>query len=137
MNLSFFEELKDEYLQKPQGKGVFLAGVVLGFVAQNQGGSDREIKNTPLFKQIEFGRLDMKNLKKLMSRVPKLLAAYSENIKAPHLVSALMAESGRLMLMGEGKELGAEGNFAFTVGFGNATSYFWRIFKKENEKGEE
>ncbi|AOQ22954.1 hypothetical protein MTAT_24100 [Moorella thermoacetica] len=136
MNLSLLDNFADEYLRKPQGRGVFLAGVVLGYIAGCQVESERDIKNAPLFKQIQFGRMDMKSLKKHLARVPQLLAAYSESIAASQLVSALAAEAGRLMLMGGERELGVEGNFAFTVGFGNATSYFWQIFKKD-DKGDE
>lgn len=137
MNLSLFDNLADEYLRKPQGRGVFLAGVVIGYIASCQVGLEHDIKNAPLFKQIQFGRLDMKSLKKHLARIPQLLAAYSESIVAPHLVSALAAEAGRLILMGKDRELGIEGNFAFTVGFGNATRYFWQVFKKDDKDDKE
>lgn len=132
MNFDFFKDLKDDYLQNDQGKGIFLAGVVLGFIAKGQAGSEREIKNAPLFKQIQFGRMDIKNLKKQLARVPQLLAAY-DSIVAPHLVSVLSAEAGKMILSGSVSELGTEGNFAFTVGFVNANEYFWKIFRKEKE----
>lgn len=138
MNLEFFREFKDPYIQNEQGKGIFLAGVVLGYIAKSQVGSEKDIKNAPLFKQIQFGRMDMKNLKKQLARVPQLLAAYSDkrgeiSIVAPHLVSVLSAEAGKMILSGTGAELGTEGNFAFTVGFVNANNYFWRVFRKESE----
>jgi len=133
VNLEFFKEFKDPYVQNEQGKGIFLAGVVLGYIAKSQAGSERDIKNAPLFKQIQFGRMDMKNLKKQLARVPQLLAAYSDSIIAHHLVSVLSAEAGKMILSGTGTELGTEGNFVFTVGFVNANSYFWKVFGKESE----
>lgn len=137
MNLSLLDRFQDEYLRTPQGQGVFLAGVVLGYLALSQVESEEKIKDAPLFKQIQFGRLDMKSLRRLLARVPQLLAAYSDSIKAPQLVSALLAEAGRLMLEGGNDVLGVDGNFAFTVGFGNARSYFWQIFKKEAKEAKE
>ncbi|MDK2926895.1 MAG: hypothetical protein PWR31_585 [Bacillota bacterium] len=137
MNLSLLDRFQDDYLRRPEGQGVFLAGVVLGYLAGCQVESEQKIKDAPLFKQIQFGRLDMKSLKRLLARVPQLLAAYSEAVAAPHLVAALSAEAGRLMLVGGAEELGVDGNFAFTVGFGNARTYFWQIFKKENKEEEE
>ncbi|HHV56574.1 MAG TPA: CRISPR-associated protein [Firmicutes bacterium] len=137
MNLSLLDRFQDDYLRRPEGQGVFLAGVVLGYLAGCQVESEQKIKDAPLFKQIQFGRLDMKSLKRLLARVPQLLAAYSEAVAAPHLVAALSAEAGRLMLVGGAEELGVDGNFAFTVGFGNARTYFWQIFKKESKEEEE
>jgi len=138
LNLEFFAELKDDYLQSAQGRGIFLGGVVLGYIAKCQAGSGKDIKSSPLFKQIQFGRMDMKSVKRLLSRVPQLLAAYSEEIVeeivAPHLVSALAAEAGKMMLSSSESTLGTEGNFAFTVGFINANEYFWKVFRKEKEE---
>lgn len=132
MNFGFFNELTDQYLQTDQGQGVFLAGVVLGYIAKCQVGSEKDIKNSPRFKQIQFGRMDMKGLRRQMARVPQLLAAY-DGVKPSHLVSALAAETGKKILSGNGTDLGIEGNFAFTVGFMNANEYFWKIFRKEKE----
>lgn len=134
MNLYFFNEFQDDYLRKPFGKGVFLSGVVLGYIARNQVRSDREIKNAPLFKQIPFGRLDCKNLKKLMARVPQLLSSYGDSIPAVYLVEELANQAGILLLEGPRQELGVDGNFAFSVGFGNAAGYFWTIFKQEKQE---
>lgn len=137
MNLTLLDRFQDSYLRQPQGRGVFLAGVALGYLAGCQIESEEKIKDAPLFKQIQFGRLDMKSLKRLLARVPQLLAAYADAVKAPQLVAALSAEAGRLMLLGGEEELGVDGNFAFTVGFGNARSYFWQIFKKESKEEDE
>jgi len=132
MKLDFLNDFQDPYLIDDQGKGVFLSGVVLGYMAKCQAGSEKEIKNAPLFKQIQFGRMDMKSLKKHLARIPQLLAAY-DSIVAPQLVSALSAYAGTLILTGKAAELGTNGNFAFTVGFVNANDYFWKIFRKESE----
>ena len=137
MNLTVLDSFKDRYLQNEQGRGVLLAGVVLGMIAMGQASRESEIKSAPLFKQIQFGRMDMKSLKRMLSRVPVLVTAYGDGIKASHLVSALYAEVGRMMLAGN-DDLGVDGNFAFSVGFINAQEIFWRIFKKQvNEVKEE
>jgi len=133
VKLDFFDAFQDPYIQDEQGKGIFLAGVVLGYIAKCQAGSEKDIKNAPLFKQIQFGRMDMKNLKKLLARIPQLLAAY-DSVVAPHLVSLLSAQAGKMILSGNQQDLGVEGNFAFTVGFINANEYFWKIFRKESEE---
>ena len=136
MNLAFLEDFEDAYLKTPQGKGVFLAGVLLGYIASRQAGGEDSIKNAPLFKQLDFGRMNLSRLKKIMARVPTLVHHY--DIQPSHLVNALAAEAGRLILAGGSKDLGADGNFAFTVGFGNGVEYFWKIFrKKESEKDED
>lgn len=36
MKLDFFDEFTDPYLKTKSGRGVFLAGVVLGFIARSQ-----------------------------------------------------------------------------------------------------
>ena len=133
MDFSFFSEFHDDYLRDPGGQGVFLAGVVLGYIARHQVGSDRDIKNAPLFKQIHFGRMDMRQLKRLLARVPQYLASYADYVLAGSLVASLSNEAGLRLLSGRSNDLGVDGNFAFAVGFGNATSYFWKIFKQDRE----
>lgn len=137
MKLDFLDEFKDPYMQTSGGRGVFLAGVVLGYMARCQVEGEKDIAGAPLFKQLEFGRLNMKALKRLLARVPKLLDAYKETMKYSGLIAALTAEANRLILKGEDQELGVDGNFAFTTGFANASSYFWKIFgKKDGETTE-
>lgn len=138
MNLDFFRNFKDPYMQKPLGQGVFLAGVLLGYMAERQVGADGDISQSPLFKQIQFGRMDKLNLKRILSRVPQLLAAYREDMKYTAYMSKLGAVATELILQEEDEELGVNGNFAFATGFINARNYFWLLFptKKEDE-GEE
>lgn len=134
MNLYFFNEFQDDYLRNNFGQGIFLSGVVLGYIARNQVSGDREMKNAPLFKQIPFGRLDVKTLKRLMARVPQFLNSYEESIPAVCSVEELANQAGILMMAGPKQELGVDGNFAFSVGFGNATSYFWNIIRQEKQE---
>lgn len=131
MRLDFLDEFKDPYMRTPLGRGIFLAGVVLGYMARSQVEGEKDISSAPLFKQLEFGRMNMKALKKLLARVPQLLAAYRESVKYGNLIAALAAEANGLILKGEDQELGVEGNFAFTTGFAGAGNYFWRIFGKQ------
>jgi hypothetical protein len=133
MRLDFLEEFKDPYMRTPLGQGVFLAGVALGYLARFQVQGEKDLPSAPLFKQLEFGRMNMKSLKKQLARVPKLLAAYKEGMKYGGLISALAAEANSLILKGEEQELGVDGNFAFTTGFASAPTYFWRIFGKKPE----
>ena len=133
MNLEFLDDLQDPYLQTAQGRGVFLAGVLLGYIAHRQVGNQKdEIGKAPLFKQIQFGRMTMKQVKSLLARVPQLIVAYQSDIaQSAWNLSNLTGTVGRFLLEGEGGELGAEGNFAFAVGFTNANDYYWRIFKPQ------
>ncbi|AFV12621.1 CRISPR-associated protein Cas8b [Thermacetogenium phaeum DSM 12270] len=133
MKLDFLSDFEDPYLQSERGKGVFLAGVLLGYMARCQVGKEGDIKKAPLFKQIDFGRMDLKRLKRQLARVPQLISAYEGMQKHSYLINRLAAEVGRLILSGNG-DLGIDGNFAFTVGFGNAASYFWKIFGKEGKE---
>ncbi|MGI9861617.1 TM1802 family CRISPR-associated protein [Moorella naiadis] len=138
MKLEFLDEFKDPYMGTPLGRGVFLAGVVLGYMARSQVEGEKDISSAPLFKQLEFGRLNMKALKKLLARVPQLLAAYRESMKYSGYIATLAAEANGLILKGEDQELGVEGNFAFTTGFAGASKYFWKIFgKMDGEKANE
>jgi len=140
MYLEFLDEFKDPYLQTDQGKGVFLAGVLLGYMARCQVSTIDDIKKSPLFKQITFGRVDMRSLKRQLSRVPQLIAAYEGISKYSYFFTKLAAEAGQLILKGGQRELGVDGNFAFSVGFGNGSDYFWKIFKtdkKQDEKNSE
>ncbi|MDN5344107.1 MAG: hypothetical protein PWQ18_218 [Clostridia bacterium] len=132
MKLEFLDEFKDPYMMTPLGRGVFLAGVVLGYMARSQ--VEKDISIAPLFKQLEFGRLNMKALKKLLARVPQLLAAYRESMKYSGYIASLAAEANELILKGEDQELGVEGNFAFTTGFAGASKYFWKVFGKPEEE---
>ncbi|HHV36103.1 MAG TPA: CRISPR-associated protein [Syntrophomonadaceae bacterium] len=127
MKLEFLEHYKDPYLKTDQGKGVFLAGVLFGYMAKCQ---DDEIKKAPIFKQLDFGRMNLRSLKKQLSRVPQLIYAYEGISKYSGLFTRLAAEAGELILAGGQKDLGVNGNFAFTVGFSNGPDLFWKIFKK-------
>lgn len=136
MNLDLFNDFKDPYLHTPQGQGAFLAGVLLGYIALRQVKGDKNnLEEAPLFKQMQFGRLDARSLKRTLARVPKLVAAYREDLKYTGLVNQLMGKTGELLSSGGSEDFGVEGNFAFSVGFTNAGRYFWKLFKtEENQK---
>lgn len=129
----------DPYLQQPFGRGVFLAGVLLGVFAREQvrgtGPAEQEKKKavdvaaSPLFKQLNFGRLRLRDLKGHLGRLPGLIHQYRIDYAGP--VQSFAGEVMCLILEGEQKELGPEGNFAFAAGFLAAPSYFWRCFGKQ------
>ncbi|HHT09518.1 MAG TPA: CRISPR-associated protein [Candidatus Atribacteria bacterium] len=127
MNLDFLDDYKDPYLKTNQGKGVFLAGVLFGYMAKCQ---NDEIKKAPIFKQLDFGRMNMRSLKKQLSRVPQLIYAYEGVSKYSGFFTKLAAKAGELLFSDGQKDLGVDGNFAFTVGFSNGAEFFWKIFKK-------
>jgi CRISPR-associated protein Cas8b/Csh1 subtype I-B len=136
MELDFLNDFKDPYMKEQKGQGIFLAGVLLGYLAYKQAGGKNEddITKTPLFKQIQFGRMDMKTLKRLLARVPQLIAAYREDIgKSMKALTYLSAKVGEMLLNDGAEELGIEGNFAFTTGFVNANDYYWKIFSKKDD----
>jgi CRISPR-associated protein Cas8b/Csh1 subtype I-B len=136
MDLDFFNDFKDPYMKSPRGQGIFLAGVLLGYIAYKQAGGKNEddITKAPLFKQIQFGRMDMKTLKRLLARVPQLIAAYREDIgKSMNALTYLSAKVGEMLLSDGTEELGIEGNFAFATGFVNANNYYWKMFSKKDE----
>mgnify|MGYP001052396830 CR=1 FL=1 len=123
MNLDFFDRFADPYLKTPTGRGVFLAGLILGVVASQQ--SERgSVQDSPLFKQISFGRMQVRDIRRLLSRIPELSKAYG--IRNPGRVSRLLAEAGNFLLEGDKKDLGVDGNFTFSVAFSNA----WRFYKE-------
>jgi hypothetical protein len=133
------EAFADPYLQQPFGRGVFLAGVLLGVFAREQvrgtGPAEQEKKKavdvaaSPLFKQLNFGRLRLRDLKGHLGRLPGLIHQYRIDYTGP--VQSFAGEVTRLVLEGEQKELGPEGNFAFAAGFFAAPSYFWRCFGRQ------
>lgn len=133
------EAFADPYLQQPFGRGVFLAGVLLGVFAREQvrgtGPAEQEKKKavdvaaSPLFKQLNFGRLRLRDLKGHLGRLPGLIHQYRIDYAGP--VQSFAGEVMCLILEGEQKELGPEGNFAFAAGFLAAPSYFWRCFGKQ------
>ena len=61
MQFDFLDRFSDPYLRSEAGKGVFLSGIVLGIVAaqQTEKGS---ISDAPLFKQISFGQLQIRDI---------------------------------------------------------------------------
>lgn len=141
MNLDIFTEFHDPYMQTPAGQGALLSGVLLGYMAERQAGREGDISKSSIFKQIQFGRMDIINLKRLLSRVPTLLAAYREDMKYTGYMSQLSAAATELLLQ-TGDDLGVNGNFAFAAGFLNARQYFWNLFPKtkgtdETEFGKE
>ena len=129
MRLEFLNEFKDPYMRKQEGRGAFLAGIVFGMIARGQAGKGGNIDAAPMFKQINFGRVQRRDLIRLMGRVPELTRAY--DIPYAGMIESLCGEAGKLLLEGEAKELGIDGNFALSVAFLNASDYFWKIFKKQ------
>ncbi len=134
MNFDFFNELSDKYLQTNFGRGIFLAGIVLGMIANEESkNGGKSVEDTPLYKQINFGKMTLKELKKHLARTPELMKAY--NIEHSEMIKSLMIEAGELILKDKAKDLGVDGNFAFTVAFMNSREYFWsKIFKKKEEQ---
>lgn len=115
---------------------MFLSGLVLGMIASKQVETGVAIDASPMYKQLHFGRMQRRDLLRLMARVPELTRRY-ENISASlaGMIESLCAKAGKLLMEGEPQELGVEGNFAFSVAFLNAPDYFFgRIFKKQAEE---
>jgi hypothetical protein len=136
MNIEFFNEFKDPYLQTDEGKGIFLAGITLGMLAKGQLPKGVPIDSAPLYKQIRFGKLQKRNLMALISRVPELTRATldEKNEGYAGMIESLCAKSGVLIIQGGGEDLGVNGNFAFSVAFLNAPDYFFgKIFKKKDD----
>ena len=131
MQFDFLDRFSDPYLRSEAGKGVFLSGIVLGIVAaqQTEKGS---ISDAPLFKQISFGQLQIRDIQRLLARVPDLARAY--RLKNAGRVSQLLGTAGELLLQSGKRDLGIDGNFAFSVAFTNAWSYYKEIFPKETEE---
>ena len=144
MNLELLDQFRDPYMKTPEGRGALLAGVLLGYIAYKQvsqpGGDEGQsskhvpgIDKSPLFKQLQFGRLDLRSLKRLMARVPTLIGAYRDALgPSSGNLNRLCAKAGEMLLEGKPSELGVDGNFAFTIGFTNSTSYYWRIFGRRD-----
>jgi len=134
MNIDFINDFNDPYLKTEKGRGVFLAGVLLGYMAWRQArGREKDIGESPLFKQIQFGHLDLKRLKSFLARIPQLTKAYAEDLKYTGYINQLTAKVNELLLKEGPLEMGVDGNFVFTVGFTNANKYFWEIFKQEEK----
>jgi hypothetical protein len=139
MNIEFFDEFKDPYLQTDEGKGIFLAGIALGMLAKCQLPKGTPIDSSPLYKQIRFGRLQKRNLMALMWRVPELARVTLDEKSEGYagMIESLCAKSGVLIIQGGGDDLGVNGNFAFSVAFLNAPDYFFgKIFKKKDNEVE-
>ena len=121
----FFAAFGDPYLQTPGGQGVFLAGIALGMLARGQA---QEVDASPVFKQLAFGRLRQRDVKRQLARFPELAKAY--DIKYKELIRKTAVWAGDALLQGDGCELGVEGNFSFAAAFMNASSYFWTLHGK-------
>jgi len=134
MHFEFFDDFADPYLKTVGGKGVFEAGIVLGMVAFGQAGKGGSIDSAPLFKQINFGRMKKRDVMRHLARVPELTRAY--HLDYAGMIESLAAHAGDFLMKGKERELGVDGNFAFSVAFLNAKKYFWTIFKSEKKTGE-
>ena len=134
MHFVFFEDFADPYMKTETGRGVFEAGIVLGMVALGQAGKGGSIDSAPLFKQTNFGRMKKRDISRHLARIPQLTRAY--HLDYAGMIESLAAHAGDLLMKGKERELGVDGNFAFSVAFLNAKKYFWTIFKSE-KKAEE
>lgn len=126
LNLEFLQNYADPYLKTEAGRGVFLSGIVLGALASQQ---SNDITSAPLFKQIHFGRMQLKDLKGLLSKVQELGKAYK--VKNFGRISMLAGAAQDLLLKDGGKDLGVDGNFIFASAFVNAWKYYKIIFPKD------
>lgn len=129
MNLDFFQRFADPYFRTEKGRGTFLAGLVLGIVAGQQVERGGLVADSPLFKQISFGRMQMRDIHRLLARVPELSKAY--RLVNQGRVAQLLGTAGDLLLGGGNRELGVDGNFAFSMAFTNAWRYYKAIFPKD------
>lgn len=133
MLLNWLDDFSDQYLKTSTGQGVFLSGIVLGMITKNQVGKGENIDTAPMYKQIMFGKMQRRDLLRHLSRVPELIRAY--DIPYKNYLMQLSGKAGELLLK-ESAEMGVDGNFAFSVAFLNAVEYFWKIFKKDEDKNE-
>ncbi|NLH36525.1 MAG: CRISPR-associated protein [Thermotogaceae bacterium] len=143
----FLDEFSDKFLQTDFGKGILLAGVALGYTANAQvkkstgdGNSWGKIQDAPLYKQLNFGKLELRDVKRHLSRIPEFIKAYRID-RAP-LLQDLTSYSQELILKAGNTNLGVDGNFAFVTGFMNWWKYFYEIYKdymkgKVNEESQE
>ena len=86
-----------------------------------------------MYKQIMFGKMQRRDLLRHLSRVPELIRAY--DIPYKYYLQQLSGKAGELLLK-ESSEMGVDGNFVFSVSFLNAVEYFWKIFKKNEDKND-
>lgn len=126
MEINIFDRFSDKYLKTSGGQGVFLSGVVLGMVAKGQ--SANNVAESPMFKQITFGKMSTRDIHRHLGRIPELAKAY--DIKYANLVTLLSGKAGELLLEDGTRDMGVDGNFAFATAFIGANNYFWEIFKK-------
>lgn len=153
MKLEFLDSFKDPYLSTSEGRGVFLAGVVLGMLAQAQTPPGGTIDGAPIYKQINFGRMQRRDVRILMARITKLIDVYVKDLNPgkeadsdaadtnetfkikdyasfAQMLKSLAARSCEMLLSCGERDFGVDGNFTFSVAFLNAPDYFWKIFKK-------
>lgn len=130
MDLSFMDDYQDRYMQTVKGKGAFLAGVALGELARKQA---ERIDESPLFKQIHFGKMALRDIKRHLSRVPELTRAY--HLSNARTIEKIMVEAGTHLMQSPGEEFGVEGNFAFTIGFMNSWEVIRKIFQNYGTNG--
>lgn len=131
MQFEFFEDFADPYLKTESGRGIFEAGIVLGMLALGQAGKGGSIDSAPLFKQMNFGRMKKRDILRHLARVPELTRAY--HLDYAGMIESLTTQAGELLMRGNERELGVDGNFAFSMAFLNAKKYFWTIFKSEKK----
>ncbi len=135
MNLTWLDEFNDPYMKKPAGRGSFLSGVLLGFVASCQKGKGSALSDAPLFKQLSFGKLQVRDLKRHLGQLPMLLKAYP--IPYQRQLTEISGQAAEFLLKDD-RELGVDGNFIFTNAFLNAWKYFYRLFPEiQSEKDSE
>lgn len=136
MDITWLTKFEDPYLQKPAGKGVFLSGVLLGFIASCQGGKGSHLNDAPLFKKLAFGKLQRRDLKRNMGELPTLLKAY--DIPYQRQLTEISGQASEFLLQDD-REMSIDGNFVFTNAFLNAWKYFYRLFPelKKTEQVEE
>lgn len=154
MKLDFLNEMKDPYLATTEGRGVFLSGVVLGVLAVVQTPPGSSIDAAPIYKQLNFGHMQRRDIRGHISKAAKLIDIYVKNmgrddasgakqeafggirkcVNLAEKLKAIAAEAGEMLLTCGERDLGVDGNFVFSVAFLNAEKYFWKLFKKAEEE---
>ena len=71
-----------------------MAGVALGMLARAQIRENQSLDDAPLFKQVNFGKMQMRD-PKASYRVPELTRAY--RVSAPGRLERLAGEAGSLL----------------------------------------
>lgn len=112
----------DSSVASPMGKALFVAGVVLGAMAEENDEAEKRIHAL-----LPFGDVKMHELKRALAEVPLLAGRHFPPAKAQRFMDVLGAAMHIMVTEKIPEEMDVDGNFSLSMGYVGASRFFAEI----------